>query len=75
MQTNVTHAAKDDEIIIRVISISTDLALSILILSLSILLFDISLRLGHFLFVFFLSVFLHVFEILLLLGVELVDEL
>jgi hypothetical protein len=74
MQTDIAHAAEDDEIIVSVVSISADLALGVLILPLSFLLFDVALHLGYLLLVLLLSVCLHVLQILLLLGMELVDE-
>lgn len=75
MQTDIAHAAEDYEVIICIITVSADLALGILILPLFFLLLDISLHFGYLLPVFFLSVGLHILEVLLLLGMELIDEL
>ena len=75
MQADIAHTAKDDKVVISVISISAYLTLSIFILSLSIIILKIHFASCYFFAIFFLSVRLHILEILLFFRVKLEDEL
>lgn len=75
MQTDVAHTAEYYEIVVSIVSISTDLALCVLELPLSLLLFTSNLSPSNFLAVQSLSVGLHVLEVSLLFGVKLIDKL
>lgn len=75
MKTDVAHAAKDDQIVICVVPISANLTLRILKLPFLLLIFIISFIIAEFFTIFFLSLLLHVLEILFFFGVKLIDEL
>jgi hypothetical protein len=75
MQTNITHTAEYDKVVVSIVSISTDLALCILKLSLTFLLLSFNLSTSNLLAVQSLSIGLHVLEVSLLFGVKLIDEL
>ena len=60
VQTNVAQAAEHDQIVVSVVPVSTYLALGVLTLTVSVLLLNDSLALGHLLMVLLLPVCLHV---------------
>lgn len=75
MQTDIAHATKDNKIVFGIITISADLALSILILSLSFIILEIHFTSCYFFAIFLLSVSLHILKILLFFWVKLKDKL
>lgn len=71
MQTNVTCRTKHNQVIISVISISANLAFSILKLRLSFFFFDQVLTSLYFVMIYFLLVLFHILEVFLFLLMQL----
>jgi len=74
MQTYVTHTTENDEIVISVVTISTDLTFGIFILTLTLFLFKEYLTFGYFLTIYFFSISFHVFKILFFFRVKLINK-
>jgi hypothetical protein len=69
VETDVAHAAEDDEVVVRVVAISADLAFGIFELTFPVFFLDADFTLGYLLAVESFPVCLHVLEILFLLRV------
>ena len=73
MQADVAHTAKNNKVIVSVITISTDLALCVFILTLAIII-NTCLIFCYFLSIEFFSVFFHVLKILFFIWVKLKNK-